>query len=137
MFCVLRSLVFIVSYVFCRIAAYDGKQTAVKVFNSVGVGAIAHMGLWLVCKSMNRGHQPVYNRLTEHGLMYGNHSNTQLNEHVRTQVLTPQCPHLFNTTTYETTRLLLYVLIYLQFRSGRLCNQTRYPGATKTYLNVL
>jgi len=64
-----------VSYVFCRIAAYDGKQTAVKVFNSVGVGAIAHMGLWLVCKSMNRGHQPVYNRLTEHGLMYGNHSN--------------------------------------------------------------
>ena len=28
-------------------------------------------------------------------------SSTQLNEHVRTQVLTPQCPHLFNTTTYE------------------------------------
>jgi len=23
--------------------------------------------------------------------------STQLNEHVRTQVLTPQCPHLFNT----------------------------------------
>ena len=62
---------------------------------------------------------------------------TQLNEHVRTQVLTPQCPHLFNTTTYETTRLLLHVLIYLQFRSGRLCNHTRYPGASKTYLNVL
>jgi len=28
---------------------------------------------------------------------------TQLNEHVRTQVLTPQCPHLFNTTTYEAS----------------------------------
>ena len=28
-------------------------------------------------------------------------NSTQLNEHVRTQVLTPQCPHLFNTTTYE------------------------------------
>jgi len=38
--------------------------------------------------------------------------STQLNEHVRTQVLTPQCPHLFNTTTYETTHLLLHVLIY-------------------------
>jgi len=62
---------------------------------------------------------------------------TQLNEHVRTQVLTPQCPHLFNTTTYETTHLLLHVLIYLQFQSGLLCNHTRYPGATKTYLNVL
>ena len=60
--------------------------------------------------------------------------STQLNEHVRTQVLTPQCPHLFNTTTYETTHLLLHVLIYLQFWSGRLCNHTRYPGATKTYL---
>ena len=35
-------------------------------------------------------------------------NSTQLNEHVRTQVLTPQCPHLFNTTTYETTRLILY-----------------------------
>jgi len=35
---------------------------------------------------------------------------TQLNEHVRTQVLTPQCPHLFNTTAYETTHLLLHVL---------------------------
>ena len=44
------------------------------------------------------------------------HNSTQLNEHVRMQVLTPQCPHLFNTTTYETTRLLLHVLIYLQFR---------------------
>jgi len=53
---------------------------------------------------------------------------TQLNEHVRTQVLTPQCPHLFNTTTYETTRLLLHVLIYLQFRSGRLCNHTTSSG---------
>jgi len=41
-------------------------------------------------------------------------NSTQLNEHVRTQVLTPQCPHLFNTTTYETTHLLLHVLIYLQ-----------------------
>ena len=40
-------------------------------------------------------------------------NSTQLNEHVRTQVLTPQCPHLFNTTTYETTHLLLHVLIYL------------------------
>jgi len=30
--------------------------------------------------------------------------------------------------TYETTRLLLHVLIYLQFRSGRLCNHTRHPG---------
>jgi len=49
---------------------------------------------------------------------------TQLNEHVRTQVLTPQCSHLFNTTAYETTHLLLHVLIYLQFRSGRLCNHT-------------
>ena len=39
-----------------------------------------------------------------------------------------------STTTYKTTRLLLHVLIYLQFRSGRLCNHTRYPGATKTYL---
>ena len=29
------------------------------------------------------------------------HNSTQLNEHVRTQVLTPQCPHLFNTTTVE------------------------------------
>ena len=58
----------------------------------------------------------------------------QLNEHVRTQVLTPQCRHLFHTTTYETTHLLLHVLIYLQFWSGRLCNHTRYPGATKTYL---
>ena len=46
-------------------------------------------------------------------------------------MLTPQCPHLFNTTTYETTHLLLHVLIFLQFRSGRLCNHTRYPGATK------
>jgi len=36
------------------------------------------------------------------------------------QVLTPQCPHLFNTTTYETTHLLLHVLIYLQFRSGQI-----------------
>jgi len=62
---------------------------------------------------------------------------TQLNEHVRTQVLTPQCTHLFNTTSYETTHFLLHVLIYLQFRSGRLCNHTRYPGATNTYLNVL
>ena len=44
-----------------------------------------------------------------------NINSTQLNEHVRTQVLTPQCPHLFNTTTYETTHLLLHVLIYLQF----------------------
>jgi len=42
-------------------------------------------------------------------------NSTQLNEHVRTQVLTPQCPHLFNTTTYETTYLLLHVLIYVQF----------------------
>jgi len=41
--------------------------------------------------------------------------NSKLNEHVRTQVLTPQCPHLFNTTTYKTTHLLLHVLIYLQF----------------------
>ena len=65
-----------------------------------------------------------------------NNKITQLNEQVRTQVLTPQCPHLFNTTTYETTHLLLHVLIYLQFWSGRLCNHTRYPGATKTYLNV-
>ena len=63
--------------------------------------------------------------------------STQRNEHVRTQVLTPRCPHLFNTTICETTHLLLHVLIYLQFRSGRLCNHTRYPGATKTYLNVL
>jgi len=46
---------------------------------------------------------------------------TQLNEHVRTQVLTPQCLHLFNTTTCETTHFLVHVLIYLQFRSGRLC----------------
>jgi len=38
------------------------------------------------------------------------YNSTQLNEHVRTQVLTPQCPHLFNTTTYETTHLLLHVL---------------------------
>ena len=52
-------------------------------------------------------------------------NSTQLNEHIWTQVLTPQCPHLFNTTTYETTHLLLHVLIYLQFRSGRLCNHTR------------
>ena len=51
-------------------------------------------------------------------------NSTQLNEHVRTQVLTPQCLHLFNTTTYETTHLLLHVLIYLQFRSGRLCNHS-------------
>ena len=29
-------------------------------------------------------------------------NSTQLNEHVRTQVLTHRCPHLFNTTTYET-----------------------------------
>jgi len=50
------------------------------------------------------------------------HFQYQLNDHVRTQVLTPQCPHLFNTTTYETTHLLLHVQIYLQFRSGRLCN---------------
>ena len=62
---------------------------------------------------------------------------TQLNEHVRTQVLTPQCLHLFNTTTYETTHLLLHVLIYLQFRPVRLCNHTRHPGASKTCLNVL
>ena len=39
--------------------------------------------------------------------------NSKLNEHVRTQVLTPQCPHLFNTTTYKTTHLLLHC--YLQF----------------------
>ena len=39
------------------------------------------------------------------------HFQSQLNEHVRTQVLTPQCPHLFNTTTYETTHLLLHVQI--------------------------
>ena len=45
-------------------------------------------------------------------------NSTQLNEHVRTQVLTPRCPDLFNTTTCETTHLLLHVLIYLQFRSG-------------------
>ena len=63
--------------------------------------------------------------------------NSQLNEHVRTQVLTPQCTHLFNTTSYETTHFLLHVLIYLQFRSGRLCNHTRYPGATNTHLNAL
>jgi len=50
--------------------------------------------------------------------------STQINEHVRTQVLTPQCPHLFNTTTCETTHILLHVLIYLQFRSSRLCNHT-------------
>ena len=43
--------------------------------------------------------------------------STQLNEHVRTQVLTPQCPHLFNTTIYETTHLLLHVLIYLSQKS--------------------
>jgi len=43
--------------------------------------------------------------------------SAQLSEHVRTQVLTPQCPHLFNTTTYETSHLLLHVLIYLQLRS--------------------
>ena len=65
------------------------------------------------------------------------HNSTQLNEHVRTQVLTSQCPHLFNTTTCETTHLLLHVLIYFQFRSGRLCNHTRYPGASKTCLNML
>ena len=59
-------------------------------------------------------------------------NSTQLNEHVRTQVLTPQCPHLFNTTTYETTQLLLHVLIYLQFRSRRLWNHTRHPGSSKT-----
>ena len=62
---------------------------------------------------------------------------TQLSEHVRTQVLTPQCPHLFNTTTYETTHLLLHVLFYLKIRSGRLCYYTRHPGASKTCLNVL
>ena len=44
-------------------------------------------------------------------------NSTQLNEHVRTQVLTPQCPHLFNTTTYKTTRLLLHVLIYPRLRA--------------------
>ena len=47
---------------------------------------------------------------------------TQLNEHVRTQVLTPRCPHLFNTTTCETTHLLLHVLV----------RSAMYPGATKT-----
>ena len=60
-------------------------------------------------------------------------NSTQLNEHVRTQVLTPQCPHLFNATTYETTHLLLHVLIYLQFRSGRLCNHTRYRITSKNF----
>jgi len=60
---------------------------------------------------------------------------TQLNEHVRTQVLTPQCPHLFNATTYETTHLLLHVLIYLQFRRsnskgavGRICRKGRFQA---------
>ena len=59
--------------------------------------------------------------------------------YVRTQVLTPQCPHLYYLTQLHTKLLifLLHVLIYLQFRSGWLCNHTRYPGATKTYLNVL
>ena len=49
----------------------------------------------------------------------------------------PHWPHLFNTTTYKTTHHLFHVLIYLQFRSGRLCNHTRHPGAPKTCLNVL
>ena len=42
-------------------------------------------------------------------------NSTQLSKHVRTQVLTPQCPHLFNTTTYETTRLLLHVCVFVIF----------------------
>jgi len=42
--------------------------------------------------------------------------STQLNEHVRTQALTPQCPHLFNTTTYEET--------FIHRHQGPLCGSS-------------
>jgi len=38
-------------------------------------------------------------------------NSTQLNEHVRTQVLIPQCPHLFNTTIYETTHAKFIIIL--------------------------
>jgi len=37
---------------------------------------------------------------------------------------TPHCPHLFIKIKYKTIRHILLVLIYLQFRLGRLWNQT-------------
>jgi len=33
---------------------------------------------------------------------------------------TPQCPHLFIKIKYKTIRHILLVLVYLQFRLGRL-----------------
>jgi len=36
---------------------------------------------------------------------------------------TPHCPHLFIEIKYKTIRHMLLVLIYLQFRLGRLWNQ--------------
>jgi len=42
-----------------------------------------------------------------------------INEFQRTQVVTPQCPYLNNSTKYKTMYHLLHALICLQFRSGR------------------
>ena len=50
---------------------------------------------------------------------------------------TPPCPHLFIKIKYKTIRHILLVLIYLQFRLGRLWNQTLHLGASRTCLNAL
>jgi len=42
-------------------------------------------------------------------------NSTQLSEHVRTQVLTPQCPHLFNTTTYILEHIISWANFGVRF----------------------